>query len=134
MNSSNLSIKNQKYTIAYFVEEYANTLKQYTDSSIKGRLLLVSELNKLGCKLSLEEQGGRCDDAPDWLFTSTYWLGSFAGGSDRVGYFVASIGWTENKNETEEEDEQNIIFDDDYNDALHTGVRPVIVVKTSDIK
>ena len=133
---NHLEVKNKKYTIAYFVEEYVNKLKTLTDSSVKGRLLLVSELKKLGCKVTLEEQGGRCDDAPDWLFTSSYWLGSYAGGSDRIGYFIANIEYKANEvhNPDEEEDETNIYFEGDYFDARYFGVRPVIIVKTIDIK
>ena len=82
MEDNNLIVNNKKYTIAYFVEEYVNRLKGYSKKDISGRLLLVSELNNMGCNLSIEEQGGRCDNVPEWLFSSSYWLGSSALGNE----------------------------------------------------
>lgn len=135
MNENHFTIKNNNYTIAYFLEEYVNKLKSYTDTNISGRLLLISELKKLGCKFDSTNQDANCDNVPEWIFTSSYWLGSFIGGSERVGYFVAAISYKANEFKIEDDDnEYNIDLTANYNDSRNFGIRPVLIVKTSDIK
>ena len=104
--------QNNGYTIAYYVEEYVNKLKSMGLTNIEGRLLLQEEATSLGCDASSYS----CENAPSWVYSTTYWLGS-AGDYNGVWY-VGSIGDFGNGN-----------FNDDYD----FGVRPVIVVPTSDI-
>ena len=109
--------QNNGYTIAYYVEEYINTL----GINGTGRLLTVEEAVSLGCN-----SGGNCAStdpyeigvtgtAPAWVYNSTYWLGSADG--DFV-WIVRSDGG---------------LSCSGFDNACNFGVRPVIVVSTSDI-
>ena len=111
-------VQNNGYTIAYYIEEYINTL----GINGTGRLLTFEEAVNLGCN-----SGGNCAStdiyeigvtgtAPTWVYSSTYWLGS-ARNNDSVWY-VNSDG-----------ELRNCIFF--IGDSI--GVRPIIVVSTSDI-
>ena len=100
--------QNNGYTIAYYVEDYISTLG--IDGT--GRLLTVEEANTLGCS----SNSFTCSSATSWLNNgSTFWLGSAR--DDNNVWFVDSNG---------ELADGNFGGDD-------RGVRPVIVVSTSDI-
>ena len=102
--------QNNGYTIAYYIEEYINTL----GINGTGRLLTVEEANTLGCS----SNSYTCSSATSWLNNgSTFWLGSADNGY-RV-WDVHSGG-----------DLDSYYFSDDGG----VGVRPVIVVNTSDIQ
>ena len=115
--------QNNGYTIAYYVEEYVNTLKELgAPETITGRLLKQEEAVSLGCN-----EDGNCastDDyetgitgtAPSWVYSTSYWLGS--------AYDYGSVWCVES----------NGVFDANYfSDGIFVGVRPVIIVSTSDI-
>ena len=102
--------QNNGYTIAYYVEEYISTLG--VDGT--GRLLTVEEANTLGCS----SNSYTCSSATSWLNNgSNFWLGS-ANNNNNVRN-VNSDGNLNNNN-----------FANDNNN----GVRPVIIVNTSDIQ
>lgn len=99
----------ENYSIAYYVEEYVNTL----GINGTGRLLRYSEAISLGCITS-----ANCFSAPSWVYTSSYFLGSVTSAEnvwviDSSGYFIGGEGL--------------------YNAGGIYGVRPVIVVSTADI-
>ena len=111
-------VQNNGYTIAYYIEEYINTL----GINGTGRLLTFEEAVNLGCN-----SGGNCAStdiyeigvtgtAPTWVYSSTYWLGS-AGDSRSV--------WSVNSDSG--------LSDVSFNFVDIIGVRPVMVVSTSDI-
>ena len=109
--------QNNGYTISYFVEQYKNKLIELgAPNTIAGRLLSQEEAVSLGCS----ETDGWCSPiygtAPTWVYSSSYWLGS-AGYSD--------ITW-------------NVQFDGAFSTYFfysesYNGVRPAIVLRTSDI-
>ena len=114
-------VQNNGYTIAYFVETYVNTLKTLgAPETISGRLLSYDEVESLGCIdiwCASTSYGEPVDGrAPDWVFSTSYWFG-FASSKEKVSalYSMGNI--------------QSQYFTEVY----RYGVRPVIVVKTSDI-
>ena len=122
-------LNNNGHTIAYFVEAYVNTLKTMgAPSTTTGRLLKVEETINLGCTLtngpwetnwcsSVDDENNPTDaNAPSWLYSTTYWLGSVI--SESSGFAIWSGGTLET-DLTMIEGTQ--------------GVRPVIVVPTSAI-
>ena len=107
------------YSIAYYVEEYINTL----GINGTGRLLTFEEAVNLGCN-----SGGNCAStdiyeigvtgtAPTWVYSSTYWLGS--ADDDSYVWIVDSVG--------------ELYDSSSFDTVNYIGVRPVIVVSTSDI-
>ena len=101
------------YSIAKYVEEYITKLKELgAPSDITGRLLTYNEVTTLGC----DSNNYSCENAPTWVYETSYWLGSASNNYSVWG--VVSNGF----------------FDDDYfNYDFGFGVRPVVVVSTSDI-
>ena len=106
------------YSIAYYIEEYVNTL----GINGTGRLLTYEEAINLGCNA-----GGNCSStdiyemvvtgtAPTWVYSSTYWLGS-ANSGDTVWSVVTS----------------GVLRSNYFYSVDSIGVRPVIIVSTSDI-
>ena len=113
---TNGTAQNTNYSIAYYVEPYVAKLKTLgAPDTITGRLLKLSEAESLGC-----EQEDMCYNSNySWVYSTSYWLGS-GGPSATVDY-----AWIIHKS--------NMV---DYNKATKNdqyGVRPVIVVNTSDI-
>ena len=108
--------QNNGYTISYYVEEYVNKLKQLgAPDTITGRLLLQEEAVNLGCDAS----GWSCKSSTNnWVYSTSYWLGS-AFDDDRV-LNVNSNGRLGNSTSTSAA-------------STDLGVRPVIVINTSDI-
>ncbi len=109
---------NEKYSIAYYVKEYVNKLKEMgAPDSITGRLLLDSDISQYDCTFG----GDTCEMAPYWLQSSSYWLGS--GYSSSVDGLMEHIIFSDPNYETYNVDE-----------ADGGGVRPVIEINLSDIK
>ncbi len=103
--------QNNGYTIAYYVEEYINTL----GINGIGRLLTVEEVLNLGCTIG---KSGNCDSAPAWFKNnSTFWLGS---AYDDVGLWIV-------------DSDGNLNGGNGFGGGFH-GVRPVIIVSTSNIQ
>ena len=115
---------NNSYTIAYYVENYVNKLKEMgMPSTITGRLLRYEETKELGCSpnegtcLSEWEDGEPTDaNAPSWVYSSSYWLGN--ANSDQVLNTMSSNG------------EYSISY---CAATYNEGVRPVIEIYNSDI-
>ncbi len=101
---------NNNYRISYFVNRYVNELKTLgAPNTITGRLLKYSELESLGCT---EEE---CDDVPEWLLSTSYWLGT-----------------REDPTEQEIREISNgFVSSSEYNSL--SGLRPVIVISTNDV-
>ena len=101
------------------VEGYVNNYKtilenDYDVDVVEARLIIKEELtsDKIGC----DEILCSCKKAPNFIYSTSYWSGS-AYGTDEV-WSVDSSG--------------NFIFDD-CNEVDFFGVRPVIILKKSDI-
>ena len=102
------------YSVAKYVEEYITKLKEIgAPSNITGRLLTYNEVSTLGC----DSNNYSCENAPTWVYETTYWLGSAYG--RRNVWAVGSYGYFGSGR----------AFRSDY----FLGVRPVVVVSTSDI-
>ena len=98
------------YSIAYYIDPYLGRLKQIgAPNDTKIRLLLVDEIIKLGC--SVENNTCLTDSTPDWVYYTTYWLGTVRNES-RV-WFVGSNG---------------SFFRGHYERVGAVGVRPVIEI------
>lgn len=107
---TDIIVNENNYSIAYYVEEYVNRL----GVNGTGRLLTVAEAVSLGCT---RDPDNDCSLAPSWLNNETsYWLGSVSeeGGPYSIWYDGAFAG-------------------DEFNNYYAMGIRPVIVVNTSDI-
>ena len=101
------------YSVAKYVEEYITKLKEIgAPSNITGRLLTYNEVLTLGC----DSSSLRCETAPTWVYETSYWLGS-ANYGNRV-WAVASNGAF------------GFVY---FNYDFDFGVRPVIVVPTSEL-
>ena len=101
------------YSVAKYVEEYITKLKEIgAPSDITGRLLTYNEVSTLGC----DSNNYSCENAPTWVYETSYWLGS-AVDDDRV-WGVGSNGR---------------FGSDRFYNGSSIGVRPVVVVSTSDI-
>ena len=95
------SAQDNGYTIAYYVEEYINTLKSFgASNNIKGRLLKFEEVSSLSNSIK-----------GNW----SYWLGS------AYSQYTAQNVYAGN------------IYNSRFTDSFLGGVRPVIIVSTSDI-
>ena len=101
------------YSVAKYVEEYITKLKEIgAPSNITGRLLTYNEVSTLGC----DSNNYSCENAPTWVYETSYWLGSASFTYNVWG--VSSSGYFGNDG----------FYYDNY-----IGVRPVVVVSTSDI-
>lgn len=77
-------VSNDNYSIAFYVEQYVQNLREMGIENIEGGLLSYQDVYRLGCS----ESG--CTNAPAWLYSSAYWLSSASG---RTGVWgVASFG------------------------------------------
>ena len=97
------------------VEEYVNNYKTYlinmgVDIS-SARLITKAELEKLGCN----EDDYSCSNAPSWIYSTSYWLGSAIGTADV--WSVRSSAYFD-----------TYYYDTDYG----LGVRPVIEISESE--
>ena len=107
--------QNNGYTIAYFVENYVNKLKELgSPNTISGRLLSYEEATSLGCVESQYSCKNTSTPAPAWVYNTGYWLGSVK--SNANIWEIESNGSFGN-------------IDLSY-DAIR-GVRPVIEIETS---
>ena len=115
------------YSVAFHVNNYLNTLNNLDLKYIKGRLYTIREAYKIGCKYV--SGGGNCDDIPSNLTfiyknMSSYWLGSFSGGTSVPGWVWIMFGGASSSyiggiNTTDESKKNN--------------VRPVIEIPALDI-
>ena len=98
------------YSVAYYVENYKNTLESYGLTVNDARLLTYSEATtNVGCSSS----SYKCPSG--FIRNTSFWLGSASG--DYSVWGVLSVG----------------VFSDDYFSGGGFGVRPVIVISKSDI-
>ena len=105
---------NQNYSVANYVEGYVDYLYSISSlSEIKGRLLLFSEAEVLGCSVANQS----CEDAPSWLKQTSYWIGTNVGQNYVIG--IKTI--------------PHYIDASNYKYSSLFGVRPVIVLKTIDV-
>ena len=120
-------LRDNGYTIAYYVERYINTLKSMgAPPTVTGRLLSHEEAVSLGCDGTFswdnniycssvdEENNPTSGNAPDWVYSSSYWLGSASYYTNT--WRIATTG--------------KISYDISFLEG-DTGVRPVIVIPTS---
>ncbi len=100
------------YSIAYYVKAYVNRLKGMGAHNIEGRLLTLDEASSMSCS----NVGNQCTGAPSWLKRTPFWLGSVFSSDIHSIYGITYTGL-------------------DVYDPIYTrlGLRPVIVVQTSDI-
>ena len=104
--------QNTPYTIAYYVEEYINTL------GINGtaRLLTTNELLNVGCTEG-DNDNYNCNNALSWFLNGySFWLGNAS-----TDYDVSAMV-------------NNSYATIKFAHAFYCGVRPVIVLPTSDIQ
>ena len=101
------------FSIAYYIDEYLG--KNMIEGV--GRLLTYNEARALGC-----DNGGTCNSAPSWVSSSSYWMAT-AGQAGKYSNFIWRYATSGNQ------------FDwDNHYQQFVVGLRPVIVVNTSDIQ
>ena len=101
------------FSIAYYIDEYLG--KNMIEGV--GRLLTYNEARALGC-----DNGGTCNSAPSWVSSSSYWMAT-AGQAGQYSNFIWRYATSGNQ------------FDwDNHYQQFAVGLRPVIVVNTSDIQ
>ena len=123
-------LRNNGYTISYYVERYISLLKSLgAPSTIEGRLLSTEEAASLGCDTTFDwgeyfwcssvddENNPATGTAPSWVYSTSYWLGSVA--HFNAPWIILSTG---------EMQYQMPFLEGD------AGIRPVIVVPTSEIQ
>ena len=105
-----------------FLDNYKNYLIHYfnlpEDSYV--RLITLEELMYLGCNSNYTNwpNGDTCKQAPDWVTSTSYWTQSLYSNSGPSRFCV----WTTS------------ITAYNVNKDYYFGIRPVLVVKTSDIE
>ena len=104
---SNTSNAYSKSIVEGYVNNYNSYLITQGVTPIDARLITRDELLSLGCS----EDDWRCDDAPGWVYATSYWSGA-AYDSDSV-LFVYSTGF---------------FYFDNYSSNGNYGVRPVITI------
>ena len=101
-----------------YVNNYKNTIiEEFGLNIIDARLITIEELssNKIGCV----KDDGTCETSDfEWIYSTSYWTGSV--------YSPTSL-WTVYS-------DGDLFADSRYNHAYSFGVRPVIVIKKSDIE
>ena len=100
------------YSVAYYVENYKNTLESYGLTVNDARLLTYSEAtdSSIGC-----DSSNHSCPTTGFITNTSFWLGSTSGGNYVWGVFSVRFS-TDN-------------FDDDR----YSGVRPVIVISKSEV-
>ena len=97
-----------------YVENYVKYLNENYNLNASGKLISLEQLVNLGC----DGDNSTCTNAPEWVYSTSYWSGSAYGNGYSV-WFVASDG----------------LFNDDYYSSdITLGVRPVITISTDLIK
>jgi hypothetical protein len=99
-------------SIKVYVDDYAEYLGGLGLTIKEARLIKQEELIELGCSV----ENHKCNEAPSWIYNISYWSGT-ASDEDTV-FVVDYYGYIAGK------------FYGDYNEA---GVRPVIVILSSEI-
>ncbi len=92
-----------------YIENYKNYLTGFDVNIFDARLIKSEEVENLGCNMS------SCDDAPEWLYSTSYWTGSLSG----VMYFYAIRYY-------------GILYPDESSNSYDYGVRPVIEIPISE--
>jgi len=94
-----------------YINDYIDKLEsEYAVSGISGDALTLSEFETLGCSSIMYN----CDEAPSWVYTTSYWLGS-----------VNSYDYVWNV------DSDSYSGDHEYYEDSNFGVRPVVVISES---
>ena len=88
-----------------YIENYKNYLTGFDVNIFDARLIKSEEVINLGCNMS------SCDDAPEWLYSTSYWTGSLSG--VMLFYVVKYNG---------------ILYPDESSHSYDYGVRPVIEI------
>lgn len=88
-----------------YIENYKNYLTSFDVNIFDARLIKSEEVENLGCNMS------SCDDAPEWLYSTSYWTGSLSG--VLLFYAVKYDG---------------ILNPDETSNSYDYGVRPVIEI------
>ena len=102
-----------------YVNNYKNQLSKKGAYIKEARLLRYEEAYELGCRSLDSESKWNCLDAPSWVYTSTYWLGtidSYVSSGDPGPAWIYAI------------DMQGGFYTDYYSDFDGYGLRPVIVI------
>ena len=108
--------KENNYTIAYYIESYIELLEKYGLEVIEGRLLTADEASGLGCSKETNCLWYKYD----WLKNTNFWLGSLEW-NDNYNNYINTI------------DQEGNYYSETYESVTKNGVRPVIIIKTSDI-
>ena len=109
------TIKDNGYTIAYYVNQYVNALKGMGAENISGRLLLDSEIENMGCSLA-NDSLCNLHSTPAWVYSRSYWIDSL--------FSVGTVRHVEN----------NLTLSIDNPNTIGAGVRPVIIIQKKDLK
>ena len=99
-------------TLYNYVENYKKYLENQSISIKETRLVTYEELESLGCS----EKDRSCGSAPSWVYSTSYWTGTFS------SYHVNSIWCVDSGSD--------FVFSP-YDYAGGRGVRPVIVIDRS---
>ena len=102
------------YSIAYFVDNYVNLLRNMGVEVKEGRLLTDTEMSSLGCSVGNANYAS-CPSSKSWLNQGIYWLGSL--------YSINGPRMIE----------RGQMWFGQYNE-VEAGVRPIIVVDTDEIQ
>lgn len=113
---ANSYVYNEKSNLYNYVEKYVSSLNTNNGINVKGSLLTFEDIKKLGCVNDYS-----CVNAPKWLTSSTYWLGS----TDENG-FVLIVSHPQSG-------KYGITLEGGLND-YNIGVRPVIEISKEELK
>ena len=108
--TANSFIYNNQATISTYVNEYVQTLETMGLKVVNGELLRIDDVSTL-CGINIVNNGTYSSQCPDYIFETTYWLGS--AGTAPAGIVWAAIAYGD-------------LINNYYRNDGNIGVRPVI--------
>lgn len=117
--SSPKFIYNENSSLNKYINSYKNDLENNNNINLDVSLMSFEQAKKLGCDNKMNNSYD-CSNAPKWVYSTSYWLGS-ASGLNNV-YVIANTS------------DEKFMADYKYDNNWSFGIRPIIKVSTSKIK
>ena len=106
------------------LQNYQSYIRNKLDkTSAELSLLTLNQAINLGCTYNADNKKGECDSAPEWLLSSSYWLGTAS--SDHEIIYISPV--------TSYVFGTNFLGIGDHDAVPLMGLRPVITIAKSDL-
>jgi len=111
-------VYNENSSLNKYIMNYKKELEN-NDINLDVSLMSFEQAKKLGCNKEMNYSYD-CSNAPEWVYSTSYWLGS-ASGLNNV-YVIANTS------------DEKFMADYKYDNNWSFGIRPIIKVSTSKVK